>query len=108
MSIFRCCVGAESRTPNESSRPAAGSHSRNKNKKQTEVFFDIPKPEGQLSSVTDLANSADHKKQKEFRDKGTLEFTSIIGTDCTLCAVRTVAVRTVRSEEDPYLSLMCM
>ncbi len=79
MSIFRCCVGAESRTPNESSRPAGGSHSRSKNKKQTEVFFDIPKPEGQLSSVTDLANSADHKKRKESRDKGKSEFTPGIG-----------------------------
>lgn len=68
MSIFRCCIGAEPRN-NESLHGPTGSNSRGKNRKQTEVFFDS-KPEGQLSSVTDLANSTDHKKRNESREKG--------------------------------------
>lgn len=68
--MFRCCIGAEPRGGNSSGRANNGNGRANKKKKQSEVFFDMPKPEGQLSSVTDQANSADHKRRKESRDKG--------------------------------------
>lgn len=67
--MFRCCIGAEPRGGNSSGRANNGNGRANKKKKQSEVFFDMPKPEGQLSSVTDQANSADHKRRKESRDK---------------------------------------
>lgn len=79
MSFFRCCVGADSRLPADATRPVGANAGRTqaKSKKPTEVFFDAPKPDGQLSSITDPPNSGrdyvDHKKKRDYKDKGTLD-----------------------------------
>lgn len=88
MSFFKCCVGAEKRPSADEERPAPSSHqrrsearsnlasegaSKRKFKLPTEVFFDPSKPDGQLSSITDPANSmrdvSDIKKRRETNER---------------------------------------
>lgn len=86
MSFFKCCVGADPRPMPDEIRPVSSSHrrgghsafasdaaSKRKMKLPTETFFDPTKPDGQLSSITDPANStrdaADMKKRRDTKDR---------------------------------------